>query len=373
VRRCQFYRKEHEMRRISNAGGSLAAVLALTTWVAPVASAHADGTAFVFTSTNSASGNSVLAYERAGDGSLSPVGSTATGGLGTGTGLGSQGALALSHEGKRRLFVVNAGSNSVSEFSVNDAGLTLLGATPSGGTDPISVTVSDGLVYVLNAGAAGSAANISGFRIGEHGLSPIAGSTQPLSAPSAGPAQIAFDPTGHALVVTEKATNLIDTYVVGSDGRAQAPASHASAGHTPFGFAFDRRGDLIVSEAFGGAPGAGAVSSYTAAEDGSLSLISGPIGDIQSAPCWVVTTGNGRYAYTSNTGSAARIRVGLDRRRQRPDRHGGGPQQSVPVRTRCGLTRDQRLQGGERRQFDPARRRSERAPRGCSGTRCRLR
>ena len=96
---------------------------------------------------------------------------------------------------------------------------------------------------------------------------------------------------------------MIDTYTIGRDGRASGPVSHASAGQTPFGFAFDRRADLVVSDAFGGAPNAGAVSSYEISHEDSLSTISGPVANGQSAPCWVVTTGNGRFAYTSNTGS----------------------------------------------------------------------
>jgi hypothetical protein len=257
----------------------------------------------VFTSTNDAGSNAVLVYKRAADGALTAIGSFATGGAGTGSGLGSQGALALGRDHGRRLFVVNAGSNSVSEFAVGDAGLTLLHTVSSGGVDPVSVTVSDDLLYVLNEGAAGSPGNISGFRVGDAGLSPIAGSTRPLSAASVSAPEISFDPSGNVLVVTEKATNLIDTYTIRRDGRAQGPVSHASAGQTPFGFAFDTRGDLVVSDAFGGAANAGALSSYEVSEDGSLATISGPIADNQSAPCWVVTTANGRFAYTSNTGS----------------------------------------------------------------------
>ena len=48
---------------------------------------------------------------------------TATGGNGTGANLGSQGAVALSDDGKL-LFAVNAGSNSISEFAVREHGLS---------------------------------------------------------------------------------------------------------------------------------------------------------------------------------------------------------------------------------------------------------
>lgn len=292
------------MRKISRLGVTLAALAGLGALVAPVASADPHRAGLVFTSTNAASGNAVLVYKRAGDGTLSALWSVPTGGLGTGGGLGSQGALALSRDG-HRLFVVNAGSNSISELAVSRAGVTLLATVPSDGVDPISLTVNDDLLYVLNEGGPGSPANISGFRIGEEAPSPIAGSTRPLSAASVGAAQISFDPSGDLLVVTEKATSLIDTYTIGENGRAQGPASQPSAGQTPFGFAFDRRGELIVSDAFGGASNAGALSSYEVSEEGSLSTISGPTADSQSAPCWVVITANGRYAFTTNTGSGS--------------------------------------------------------------------
>src|SRR5439155_25216085 len=106
------------------------------------------------------------------------------------------------------------------------------------------------------AGAGASPGNIAGFMIASDGtLAPLPGSTRPLSAAAVGPAQIQFSPDGRLLVVTEKATNLIDSYVVGPDGLAAGPTPQPSAGATPFGFDFDKRGHLIVSDAFGGAPG----------------------------------------------------------------------------------------------------------------------
>lgn len=244
----------------------------------------------------------MLVFRRAADGGLTAAGSFATGGAGTGSGLDSQGALAFGRDHGHRLFVVNAGSDSISEFAVDGDELMLLGIVPSGGASPVSLAVSDDLLYVLNEGDSVSPANISGFRIGR-GLTPIPGSSRPLSAAAVSAPEISFDPSGHVLVVTEEATNLIDTYTVERDGRANGPVSHASAGQTPFGFAFDRRGDLVVSDAFGGAPNAGALSSYDISRDGALATISGPIANTQSAPCWVVTTADSRFAYTSNTGS----------------------------------------------------------------------
>jgi len=251
----------------------------------------------VYTLSNSPAGNEVIMYTRSASGNLSQSGSFSTGGTGTGSGLGSQGAVVLSNG---FLFAVNAGSDEVSVMTVDPNGLTLADKTASGGTMPISLTVHNNLLYVLNAGGDG---NISGFRISGSGqLTPIPGSTQLLSGAGVGPAQVEFNPQGNVLVVTEKGTNSIDTYAVGSDGVAGAPTTQASAGNTPFGFEFDKRGHLIVSDAFGGGANAGAMSSYNVSPAG-VSLISGPVTNTQTAPCWVVVTKNGKFTYTSNTGT----------------------------------------------------------------------
>jgi 6-phosphogluconolactonase (cycloisomerase 2 family) len=62
---------------------------------------------------------------------------------------------------------------------------------------------------------------------------------------------------------------------------------------------------LIVSEAFGGAVDASAVSSYTIGSDGTLHVVSASVPTTETAACWVAVTNNGRFAYASNTGSAS--------------------------------------------------------------------
>ena len=253
----------------------------------------------VFIMTNSAAGNSVLSYGRGADGSLSFSGSFPTSGLGTGSGLGDQGGLALS-QGGRWLLAVNAGSNDIAVFRVSDesTALTLADKFGSSGKTPISVTVHERLVYVLNAGDTATPANIAGFRLSEDGsLSPIPGSVEPLSGVTS-PAQISFNPQGTVLIVTEKTTNFIDSYVVDEDGAAAGPVTNVSHGTEPFGFAFDNRGNLIVSEAV-----SGALSSYAVSENGVLRTVSGSVADGQKAACWVAVTKNGHIAYTTNAAS----------------------------------------------------------------------
>ena len=256
----------------------------------------------VFTQSNSSSGNAVIAFGRSADGSLTPAGSFSTLGNGTGAGLGSQGAVALSNDG-RFLFAVNAASNTITSFTVDGTSLARVNTVSSGGTLPISLTTHGDVVYVLNAGGT---ENITGFSIGSTGaLTMLAGSSRPLSSTGVGPAQVGFDPSGRWLVVTEKNTNRIDVYAVTDNGYASAPVVNPSAGQTPFGFAFNQRGVLIVSEAFGGAVDASAVSSYTLGSGGTLNVASASVPTTETAACWVAVTNNGKFAYAANTGSAS--------------------------------------------------------------------
>jgi len=256
--------------------------------------------------------NAVAVFKRAPDGSLTLSGMFSTGGSGNPVAepgdpptdpLASQGSLILSDD-NRFLFAVNAGSNEFSVLSIERSGLNLVDKVASGGTRPISLTLHKNLLYVLNEGGT---PNITAFLVNNQGkLSPLPGSTRTLAGGSAAdPAQVGFSPDGDLIAVTEKMTNIIDTYTFGAGEFASGPIPNPSHGLTPFGFAYDRRGHMIVSEAFGGAPNQGAASSYTVSEDGTLNVVSGSVRDFQTAACWVVITNSGRYAFVSNTGSGA--------------------------------------------------------------------
>ena len=220
--------------------------------IAP-APAFAHGGGAVYTESNAAA-NAVQVFDQAPDGTLTPGASYLTGGAGTGAaGLGSQGALAIEHGW---LLAVNAGSNDVSAFRVRGEHLVLVNRVPSGGTTPNSVTIHDGVVYVLNAGGTG---NISGFLLATTASCRSSGSTQPLSSATAGAVQVSFTPRGDQLVVSEKGANTIETFPVDRWGRAGAGTAHASAGAAPFGFSFGKHDALNVTEA-----GASALTSYAA-------------------------------------------------------------------------------------------------------------
>ena len=261
---------------------------------------HRDDGGNVYALSNEASANRVIVFHRSTRGKLNQEGSFTTGGMGTGMGLGSQGAVVLSDDGDW-LLAVNAGSNSISSFKVYGDKLKLKSVVPSGGLMPVSITSYKSLVYVVNAGGTG---NISGFRLRDDGtLQPIPHSTRPLTAANAGPAQISFVDDGSAVVITEKNTNKLVSYLINRWGIPGARHTLTSATPTPFGFAVGRHGILYVSEAAGGAPGASTLSSYRVRENGSIVLVDGPNGAGQAAACWVVLTGNGRFVYDTNTGS----------------------------------------------------------------------
>src|SRR3989442_1409597 len=160
-------------------------------------------------------------------------------------------------------------------------------------------------LYVLNAGRC---ATMSGFTVGPSGaLTPIAVPPLPRSCSTAGPAEVQFSPDGSRLVVTEKNTNLLDVYAVDANGVASGPTTTASAGGTPFGFAFGLRNDLFVSEA------AGSASSYVLDASGTPALVSGPVSTHQGAPCSAVVTADGRLGFTGNrAGSLSAFAIAPD-------------------------------------------------------------
>lgn len=268
------------------------AVLSLAIVPAAFASATHPSTGpagLVFVQTNGASGNAIVTYARSSTGGLTWVANYSTGGNGTGADETSQGAVVLASN-NGWLLAVDSGSNQISVFKVQTSTtpyLRLTDTVASGGVLPVSLTVHGSLVFVLNDGSASVPGMISGFHLSSTGkLSPIAGSTQLLSTTNATSAeQISFNPAGHVLVVTEKGTGMIDVYHVSPNGRTQAATIYSSVGSGPYGFAFDNRGYLIVSNA-----ASGSLSSYGVAAPSSLWTISGSVADYQAAPCWVAVT-----------------------------------------------------------------------------------
>lgn len=278
---------------------SAAAVVSTVTSLAatPGAEAQAAPAGAVYVLSNQTTGNAVIAYDRAADGTLTPAGSYPTGGTGTAAGLGSQNGVIVDRAGKH-VYAVNAGSDSITSFAVTRGGLRLLTTVPSGGDQPVSVSVRGNRLYALNAGGDG---NISGFRVNNGRLAPLANSTRSLSGTATAPAQVSITPDGDGIVVTEKATQLIDVYRLNDSGRAGSRTSVHSEGATPFGFDFTPAGDLAVSEA-----GPSAASTYDVRPFG-LRTLSASVANTEAAACWLVVTADGKFAYTGNGGGSQSI------------------------------------------------------------------
>jgi DNA-binding beta-propeller fold protein YncE len=260
----------------------------------------------LFVQTDGLAGNAVVVYDRAADGTLTQAGTYPTGGLGgqlTGSvadHLSSQGSLAYDPRAGL-LYAVNAGSNTITVFSVCGDHLVRDQVISSGGTFPVSVAIHGNLLYVLNARDGGS---VQGFLRFGPALVSIPSWNRPLGLDANltpefthTPGQIAFTPDGSKLIVTTKANgNDIDVFAVSpSGGPSAAPVVNADPGNLPFGITFDAGGHLVVAEV-----GDESVATFTVNGNGTLSLVDRvPTGQV--ATCWVA--GHGSLFYTSNAGS----------------------------------------------------------------------
>jgi len=269
----------------------------------------------VYLDDNTTGTNTISAFDRHLDGTLTAMpGSPFTaGGAGTGAGLASQGAIQLA-DGGRFLLAVDAGSNQISvEQVLPNGSLRLTDVVSSNGVLPVSIAVHGSLVYVANAGPAGS--NYTGFRLSPWGsLTPIPGSTVALPS-AAQPGDVLFNGSGTKLIGTRVGTSQIDSFTVSFSGRlTAAPGSPFTAqGLGPFGSEFrpTNPSQLFVSNAHNGT-GLGTVSAFADSPSGSLrSIGASPFANQQTAPCWVILSPDGRYLFAVNTGSGTISRYAI--------------------------------------------------------------
>ena len=307
------------MKRIWKVAGSLAAVLIAAGMLAPSASAsapprppasHAGRSSHdvVFVQNDNPDGNTVFAYRRTASGGLVQVGAYPTGGNGgvlSGSvvdHLASQGSLTY-QSSSRLLYAVNAGSNTLTTFSVAGDRLVRRQVLGTGGQFPVSVAAHGHQVYVLNARDGGS---ISGYLQFDGFLVPIPSWHRELhlntSAPGrpdefvSTPGQIGFTPDGRDLLVsTKNGGNSVDIFRVDPFGPAWAPEIASLPGTVPFGFTFDRHQHLVLTEA-----GTNSVATFQVSRTGAL-LALNVAGTGQAATCWIA--GSDGTFYVSNAGS----------------------------------------------------------------------
>ncbi|GAB1646477.1 lactonase family protein [Krasilnikovia sp. MM14-A1259] len=271
----------------------------------------------VFVQMNDPMGNSVLAYERSGDGRLNEAGRYPTGGNGGAAlqapvdALASQGSLVYD-PGHSRLYAVNAGSDSLTVFDVDGARLTRRQVIDSGGTFPVSLAVQGDLLYALNAGGDGT---VQGFRISLDGLVPMPQSRRSLDLGNANPpvfisapAQVGISPEARHLVVTTKNHNTIKVFLLDSDGCPRGePVVTPTANPVPFSFAFTRQG-IAVTEV-----GTSSVTHYELHADGTLTPL-GSVADGQAALCWIQPLGGRLYGANAGSGTISAFDLAPDGR-----------------------------------------------------------
>jgi 6-phosphogluconolactonase (cycloisomerase 2 family) len=263
----------------------------------------AQSTTHIYMMSNASTGNSVLDYTRNPDGTLSLSATVPTTGKGSGKFLNSSGPVTM-HPTGQFLFVVNAGDNTVSSFLVGASGLTFASKVGSGGTYPVSVTAHNKKVYVLNQGGSN---NIAGLNLNTTTgvLSPLSGSKQSLSGPSVAAAQVSFTANGEYLIATEKGTNYLDVFPVSAEGVAGPPTLYTSAGITPYGFAFDKKARVYITDA-----NVSGLSSYSI-PGGVMTPISGFVADGGGAACWVQINAAGTFAYVINNVNGTMYKSGV--------------------------------------------------------------
>jgi len=266
----------------------------------------------VYAMTNADASNEILVYHRDRSGRLTPVpGATRpTGGAGASSNasidpLGSQNALVYD-SGLNMLFAVNAGDDTVTAFSTERSGprLSRRSRVSSGGFIPVSLAVSEHLLYVLNAGGSGS---IATFEIDwrgrleqidtlDLGISPGYATQLPID-PVTAPGQIGVDALTRNLIVTHGGGQEVLTVRLDDDGVpvAGSVVSTATPHPVPFAFEVTRYGSTLLAEA------SGFVTALDPPLGGALSLTD-TVATGQAASCWIVVSEDG-YAYVSNTAS----------------------------------------------------------------------
>lgn len=278
---------------------------------------------FVYTISNSASGNSVLGYHIEPNGELSPLPGSpySTNGLGQGLSLLVSGdsGIVVSND-QRFLLAPNRGSNDIAVFRIRrDGTLSLVPGSPfpTGGTTPTSLALYENLLFVSHTGLGlfndCSGCEYRGFRMSKSGrLTPIESATIKLSeTPPSAPFAIRFSPDGRFLIGMETASSKINVYKVVNDADAGQPilvpapgSPFNSIGKLPLGFNFNpiNSSQLFISN-LEAIPGQGSVSSYLIANSGQIAPIASQVSSGQMATCWVNVTSDGKWLFATNTES----------------------------------------------------------------------
>jgi 6-phosphogluconolactonase len=297
----------------------------------------------LYSANNNPAGNAVVWFRRAANGTITQKGTVKTGGKGIAAQQpfgfpieDSSGSIALTSNGKL-LFVPNAGDNTISAFQITAKGPKLVDRVTSGGILPVSLTIHNNTLYILNE----VSGTIFGYRFSNTGfLTPIVNSERALSTVGnlGVSAQIGFDPSGKTLVVSLRALpapkGTIDTFKVNGDGSTGPAVPITADDANPFGFAFAGERLIISNVGFVATPPGvmpnpvdptqfnGTTSSYNLS--GTSLTLNNTASSNARAACWVVISKDKKFAFVVNTlsgsvpatgsgkGSIARYSIGPD-------------------------------------------------------------
>jgi 6-phosphogluconolactonase (cycloisomerase 2 family) len=286
-------------------------------------------TSFVYTETdNSNPGqNAVIAYRQNSDGQVTEIGSFKTDGTGVANPAGLLGPddsdkeVIASADG-RLLFAVNQGSNSIAVFRVHrDGSLGLVNNTAisSGGTEPVSLAIGDGRLYVVNRGdevqfqPGTIAPTITVFNIRQNGvLTPDPAATTTLP-PGLSPSQVLISSTSDLAFVdtftppplnnlTE--ANEVLPFRIAADG-ALKPVSSGGVGApvtSPSPLLLGLAQNPTENIIYAGLTGANQVGVFTFDGAGNLTFID-TVSVEGHGPCWTLVSANGKFLYTVDTGT----------------------------------------------------------------------
>jgi 6-phosphogluconolactonase (cycloisomerase 2 family) len=267
-------------------------------------------------------GNSILAFRRDRQGTLTPLpgspfltGGTGIVDLSLKLGPFDSDQNVITNPEHTLLFAVNSGSNSIAVFHIRADG-SLIGAAgspfPSGGINPVSVGLSNDILVVVNKNedpnqnATQSLPNYTSFRVTPEGkLIPIPHSTVSVT-PGSSPSQ-ALTPRSAPLVFsTDFLGGLLESFVIDHNGRLlrnqpqTLPDSAfvgSSAPRLPLGLAVHPLFPVL----YVGFTPINRVGVYRYDAGGRLEFVK-TIADSGAAVCWLTVNKKGTRLYASNTG-----------------------------------------------------------------------
>jgi 6-phosphogluconolactonase (cycloisomerase 2 family) len=274
----------------------------------------------VYVESNDPTGNAILAYKRADDGSLTPLKGSpfATGGLGV-TPSNALGPFdsdqnLIANPDRTLLFAVNGGSDTIAVFSIKtDGSLTPVAGSPfpSGGSNPASVGLSGDILCVVNKDEDPNhpglfLPNYTNFLVTPAGrLAPIPHSTFTDDLGS-DPSQALISPSGNLVFGADFLGGILRSFAIDPTGQLEPkaeqglpPAEFADTGKPPLPLglaAHPTRSILYV-----GFVTINRVGVYRYAASGALSFVRS-VPDSGSGVCWLRVNQAGTRLYASNTG-----------------------------------------------------------------------